>query len=183
MNLLKNAWLHLKKICIHKYYVGKYCFKIGLYWQGITHDLSKFSFTEFWESIHYYQGTSSPIDACKKANGYSMAWFHHRGRNPHHYEMWIDNFDNGGVAIEMPKKYVYEMICDYIGAAKAYMGKDFSWKGEYEWWKNKKSNAKMHPKTAKFVDSVLFDMAYYSEEFQNFNREFLDIRWEINNRI
>ena len=66
---IKNALLHFKKICIHKYYVGKYCFKMGMYWQGITHDLSKFSPIEFFESAKYYQGNRSPIDACKEANG------------------------------------------------------------------------------------------------------------------
>ena len=40
---IKNFFGHLKTVCKHKYWVGKYCFKIGLYKQGITHDLSKFS--------------------------------------------------------------------------------------------------------------------------------------------
>ena len=84
---LKNIFLHFKKICVHKYWVGYYCFKADLYWQGIIHDLSKFSPVEFWESVKYYQGTSSPIDVSKKVNGYSKAWFH-RGRNLHHYEYW-----------------------------------------------------------------------------------------------
>ena len=67
---LKNIYLHFKKICIHKYWVGYYCFKAGIPIQGILHDLSKFSPTEFWESVKYYQGTYSPIDACKKKKGY-----------------------------------------------------------------------------------------------------------------
>lgn len=173
MNLLKNSLKHFKKICIHKFWVAKYCFKVGLYWQGLTHDLSKFSPTEFWESIHYYQGTSSPIDACKKDKGYSMAWFHHRGRNPHHYEMWIDNFDNGGVALKMPKKYVFEMICDYVGAAKAYMGKDFSWRKELAWWDNKKIHAKMHENTKSFITLVFTYMATIDND-NHFNRDLLE---------
>ena len=68
--MLKNILLHFKKICVHKHYVRKYCWKVGLYWRGITHDLSKFSPVEFWESVRYYQGNSSPIDACKKDKGY-----------------------------------------------------------------------------------------------------------------
>ena len=65
-----------------------------------------------------------------KENGYSKAWQHHKGRNPHHYEYWMDNFDKGGEATEMPWKYKVEMICDYLGAARAYMGKNFSYRGE-----------------------------------------------------
>lgn len=68
---LKNIFLHFKKICVHKYWVGYYCFKVGLYWQGIIHDLSKFSPVEFWESVKYYQGINSPIEVSKKVNGYS----------------------------------------------------------------------------------------------------------------
>ena len=99
---MKNAVKHFKKICTHKYWVTKYCFKMGLYYQGIMHDMSKFSLVEFGESLKYYQGTSSPIDACKKVNGYSLAWQHHKGRNPHHYEYWTDNYDKGTTAIKMP---------------------------------------------------------------------------------
>lgn len=109
-----------------------------------------------------------------------MAWFHHRGRNPHHYEMWIDNFDNGGIALEMPKKYVYEMVCDYIGAAKAYMGDKFTWKGEYEWWLKKKQNAKMHENTIKFLDYVFGEMAEFSDNPNPdlyFSKDFLDDIW------
>lgn len=168
IQLIKNAWKHFKKICIHKYWVAKYCFKLRLYWQGITHDLSKFSFTEFWESIHYYSGDCSPINVCKKEKGYSMAWFHHRGRNYHHYEMWIDNFDNGGIALEMPKKYAFEMLCDYIGAARAYMGDDFTWEKELEWWNEKKINAKMHSKTKSFLSGV-FEKLMLAERHNTFD--------------
>lgn len=182
LKLIKNSWLHLKKVIIHKYYVAKYCFKVGLVWQGITHDLSKFSPTEFLESVKYYVGTSSPINACKKDKGYSMAWFHHRGRNYHHYEMWIDNFDQGGIALEMPQKYAYEMICDYIGAAKAYMGEKFTWKKELEWWNIKKQTAKMHDNIKTFISTVFETMAVY-EQFNPgkadklFNRTLLDNSW------
>ena len=120
----KNAWLHLRKIQTHRKWVRHYCFGLGLYKQGLLHDLSKYSPTEFFESVKYYQGTSSPIDASKAENGYSMAWFHHRGRNLHHHVMWIDNFDEtGGTPILMPYQYFAEMICDYLAAGRAYMAK------------------------------------------------------------
>ena len=147
---------HLKTVLKHKFWVGYYCFKAGLYWQGVTHDLSKFSPIEFFESVKYYQGTSSPIDACKKVNGYSNAWLHHKGINKHHYEYWQDNFDKGGEPLKMPFKYALEMICDYLGAGRAYSGKNFTLKGEYEWWLNrKKKHLKIHPKTFKFIDSMI----------------------------
>lgn len=152
-----KALKHLKTILRHKYWVGKYCFKAGIPVQGIIHDLSKFSSTEFVESVKYYQGNRSPIDACKEANGYSMAWMHHKGRNPHHYEYWQDNFDNGGKPLIMPYKYAIEMLCDYMGAGRAYMKENFSYESEQEWWKNKKSKPlAMHPAIKIFLN-LCFD--------------------------
>lgn len=169
---LKNTLLHFKKICIHKYWVAYYCFKVGLYWQGITHDLSKFSWIEFWESVKYYQGNSSPINAAKADKGYSLAWQHHKGRNPHHYEYWTDNYDSGTTCIEMPYKYMVEMICDYLGAARAYLGNKFSFQDEYRWWTHKIFVAKMHPDTAKFVTDTLRLLAQFESEGKDPNKKF-----------
>ena len=178
---IKNAWLHFKKICKHKYYVGKYCWKLGLYKQGIMHDISKFSPVEFFESVKYYQGDRSPIDACKQENGYSMAWQHHKGRNLHHYEYWMDNFDNGGEALEMPKKYAFELICDYIGAGKAYMGKDFTYEKEYEWWLNKiaNNNLAMHHKTRLFVSVVLYKLSQCDNENDILNTHTINVIFNL----
>ena len=156
---LKNSIKHFKKICVHKYWVGYYCFKFGLYKQGILHDLSKFSPTEFLESVNYYVGTYSPIDACKKDKGYSMAWFHHRGRNKHHWEYWVDDFEKGTIPKKMPYKYMLEMFCDWLGAGKAYnQGKDTDFvKSEYEWWLNKRKVAIIHTDIFNCLD-YLFDL-------------------------
>ena len=168
---ISNIYKHFKKICVHKYWVSFYCNKAGIPWQGIIHDLSKFSPTEFWESVKYYQGGSSPIDACKKDKGYSMAWFHHRGRNKHHYEMWVDDFDHGGHPLLMPYKYAVELICDYLAAGRAYMGKNFTYKKEYEWWKNKQTDTlAMHPAIQTFVELVLSDLME-KEQFNNWKDE------------
>lgn len=153
---IKNTFLHFGKICKHKWWVFYYCCKAGIPWRGFMHDWSKFSPVEFWESVRYYQGTSSPIDACKKANGWSKAWLHHKGKNPHHYEYWQDNFDNGGNPLQMPYKYAVEMLCDYLGAGRAYMGKNFTYHAEYEWWKKKcEKHLAMHSHTLGFITRCL----------------------------
>ena len=138
---------------------------MGLYKQGLLHDLSKYSPTEFWESVKYYRGTSSPIDASKAENGYSMAWFHHRGRNLHHHVMWIDNFDEtGGTPILMPYKYFAEMICDYLAAGRAYMGKKFSFVAENEWWERKKTKGLAMPENQiKMIDFIFSQLAEREE--------------------
>ena len=163
---IKNIWLHLRKIQTHRKWVRHYCFGIGLYKQGLFHDLSKYSPTEFWESVKYYQGTSSPIDASKAENGYSMAWFHHRGRNYHHYEMWQDDFDHGGTPILMPYKYFAEMICDYLAAGRAYMGKNFTFTSENEWWNKKRANGLAMPENQmKMIDNIFIKLKLNEQKF------------------
>ncbi|AXF52451.1 MAG: hypothetical protein [Caudoviricetes sp.] len=157
---MKNIWKHFKKICIHKYWVGYYCFKAGIPLRGILHDLSKFSPTEFIESIKFYRGDRSPIDACKEERGWSKAWQHHKGRNRHHYEYYYDNIDNGGNPIPMPYNDAVEMLCDYLGAGRAYMEKSFTYQKELEWWENKISKpVAMHPSTFNFIDYMLQSLA------------------------
>lgn len=162
---IKNALNHLETIRTHCKWVRYYGEKADLsWWQRFKHDLSKYSPTEFFESIKYYQGTSSPIDAAKKDKGYSDAWFHHRGRNPHHYEYWQDNFDHGGEPVQMPYKYAAELICDYLAAGRTYMGDKFTYHKEYEWWLNKRTNCAMHPHTKRFVSLVFKELKMRESE-------------------
>lgn len=120
-----KAWKHFKTITKHKIKVGQLCFRIGLYKQGILHDMSKYSLCEFLTGARYYQGTKSPNAVERTEKGYSMAWLHHKGRNKHHYEYWIDYGLDGKKALigmKMPKNYVVEMVLDRIAASKVYKG-------------------------------------------------------------
>lgn len=157
MNKIYNHFILISK---HKWYVFRGCCKAGIIWRGVKHDLSKYSPTEFWESVKYFSSDKSPIDNCKAAKGYSAAWMHHKGRNTHHYEYFIDNLDKGGQPLKMPFKDALELVCDYIGAGQAYQKKKFTYKGEYEWWQNKiKNPIAMHPDTIRFVSIMLKTMA------------------------
>lgn len=160
MNYIQKFFGHLKTVCIHKWWVFYYCCKFGMPITGLLHDLSKFSPTEFFESVKYYSGTRSPIDACKEDIGWSRAWMHHKGRNKHHYEYWQDNFDNGGQSLLMPFKYNLEMLCDYLGAGRAYNGKKFTYAGEYNWWLMKRQKPlAMHPVNKMFIEGMLYSFA------------------------
>lgn len=154
---ISNLFKYFKRVLKHKYYVGKFCFISGLYWQGITHDLSKFSSEEFISSAKYW-GNKSPIEIEKRKLGYSYAWLHHKGRNKHHYEYWQDNFDNGRTPIKMPVKYVKEMICDWFGAQIAYNG-TFSYEKQFNWYlENKYKKCAMHEDTQELVYCILNTM-------------------------
>ena len=165
------------RIVRHKRYVFVWCCKAGMPWCGIMHDMSKFSPVEFMESVRYYSEVESPINVCKRVNGVSFGWQHHKGRNPHHYEYWVDRLDEGCIPIKMPKRYAYEMICDYLGAGQAYNGEGWSFEKEYEWWKKRQEEYPrmvMHDSTKEFVTMVLTRLKDGSE----FNRELLDSCWE-----
>lgn len=121
-----HPWLHFKTITRHKLLVMKYCFRIGLYKQGLLHDLSKYSPTEFLVGCKYYQGTRSPNNAEREDIGVSTSWLHHKGRNKHHFEHWVDYSVNDGehviMGAQMPRKYVAEMVMDRISASRNYHG-------------------------------------------------------------
>ena len=121
MNFFQRFWGHLRTVQKHRRAVRKLLFKCGLYWQGLTHDLSKFSPTEFWLGVKYFTGTASPHVKERRETGYSEAWIHHHNRNKHHAEYWVDIVDGKSVHIGMPYNYLIEMACDRIAASKTYL--------------------------------------------------------------
>lgn len=119
---IKAELKHLLIVAKHRWVVLQQCARCGYFWQGLTHDLSKLSRAEFVSSARYFQGDRSPIEAEKAAQGYSAAWLHHKGRNPHHWEYWtdFDEWDGHVIANKIPYRYVVEMVCDWIGAGMVY---------------------------------------------------------------
>ena len=153
-----KVWKHFKTITHHRILVCKGCFKIGLYWQGLTHDMSKYSPTEFKVGLKYYQGTRSPNNAEREARGYSSAWLHHKGRNKHHYEYWIDyssRVPGGMLPVPMPRKYIAEMIMDRIAACKVYNGDNYTNTSALDYYKLGLDPAPMHDETRKWLEFFL----------------------------
>ena len=112
----------------------KLCFRFGLYKQGLKHDLSKYSWTELVTGAKYYLGYKSPNSNERDTIGYSSAWLHHKGRNKHHWEYWIDFTSKGIIAIEMPINYVVEMFCDRVAATMVYQGTQFNFKAPLDYY-------------------------------------------------
>ena len=161
---------HLRTVGKHRALVRKHCFKLGLYYQGLTHDLSKYSPTEFLAGIKYYQGDKSPNFAERIANnGYSYAWLHHKGRNKHHLEYWIDYdlSDKEGATmagLEMPPKYLAEMFCDRLAASKTYRGNEYKDSDPYEYFTSVRSHYIIHPKTEAALEKILLILKDEGEE-------------------
>ena len=163
-----KAWKHFKTITHHKRLVMQGCFKVGLYKQGLLHDLSKYSPAEFLVGIKYYQGNRSPNNAEREDIGYSSAWLHHKGRNKHHYEYWIDYSTKeikGGMApAKMPEKYVVEMLMDRIAACKTYNGCNYTPKAPLAYYMKGRENAPIHPETKALLENLLNMLAEEGEE-------------------
>lgn len=114
-------WSYFKYIVEHKINVGIECFKMGLFIHAITHDLSKFRPSEFFPYAKYFY--------CGKQNKkeFNDAWILHYERNKHHWNYWtyfypdgnpLDGVDLKQEAIEMPLKYVLQMVADWRGMAR-----------------------------------------------------------------
>ena len=117
------------------------------------HDLSKYSLTEFIESAKFYVGDHSPITDAKKANGYSKAWLHHKGRNKHHYEYWYDAKAPDKTPV-IPYKYAVEMVCDTLAAGKIYLKEKWNNNSQLEYWLRTKDLEYINLKTAEFLEAV-----------------------------
>ena len=163
-----KAWRHFKTITYHKYLVARGCFQVGLYRQGILHDLSKYGPTEFRVGIKYYQGNRSPNNAEREDIGYSSAWLHHKGRNKHHYEYWIDysmHEEPGGmIPVPMPDRYIAEMIMDRIAASKVYEGENYTDASPLKYYLRGKGKVPIHPQTAEKLENMLQMLAQKGEK-------------------
>ena len=173
-----HIWAHLKTVHHHRALVRKYCFRLGLYWQGLTHALSKYSTTEFWAGAKYFQDDHSPHAAHRTAYGYSASSLHPRGRNRHHFEFWTDyNPEGSGISgVEMPKKYVAEMFCDRLAASKVYRGKDFDPGDPYKFFlRGKQRRLLLHPNTEALLETILLILKDEGEDaaFDYVRREVL----------
>ena len=161
-----RALAHFKTITHHRHLVCRYCFRLGLYRQGLTHDLSKYSPQEFWRGVKYYQGDRSPNTAEREANGYSLAWMHHKGRNRHHFEYWTDLSPKTRTyePVDMPVRYLCEMVADRIAACKTYQGAAYTDASPLQYLDRANESRLVHPQTMKRLRFLLVMLAEHGEE-------------------
>lgn len=158
---------HFKTITKHRHAVIIHCFKAGIGFQGLFHDLSKYTPTEFIPGAIYYQGTRSPNEGEREDIGYSKAWMHHKGRNKHHFEYWTDyeHTSKQFVGMPMPDKYVIEMFCDRVAASKIYQGKNYTDRSALEYFElgRYRRGALIHEETSRKLEILLKMLAEKGE--------------------
>ncbi len=166
---MSKAIQHFKTITRHRHEVIRNCKKAGILWQGLFHDLSKYSPTEFLQGAKYYQGTRSPNDKAREELGYSKAWMHHMGRNKHHFEYWRDyspKHKGFMKPVEMPLNYVVEMFCDRVAASKIYQGSNYTDESAYNYFMAAKHRRvdMIHPVTSDTLENLLLMLKEQGEE-------------------
>ncbi len=163
-----KAWQHLRTINHHKMLVMKGCFRVGLYKQGLLHDLSKYSPTEFMVGCKYYQNGLSPHHMERQEKGYSLAWLHHKGRNKHHMEYWIDyavgDGKKGIAGMKMPLKYVVEMFIDRVSASRNYQKEKYTDRSALEYYEHGREHHIIHKDTRELLEKLLHMLADEGED-------------------
>jgi hypothetical protein len=161
-------WQHLKTVTVHRMIVMKNCFRVGLYYQGLTHDLSKYSWTEFSAGAKYWQGNRSPNNKEREVTGVSRSWLHHKGRNLHHFEYWIDynlESENGLGGMPIPRRYIAEMVMDRIAASRVYLGGAYTDAKPYEYFARSRSRLWfVHPAVKRDLGGLLKMLKYEGED-------------------
>ena len=157
---------HFITITKHRHKVIAHCIRAGIFFQGLGHDLSKYSPTEFIPGAKYFQGHRSPNEAEREATGYSMAWMHHKGRNRHHFEYWTDYNPKTRQLepVKMPVRYVKEMFCDRLAASKTYNGKNYTDSDPYNYFMKGKARRIIHPETSKLLEDLLYMLKTRGED-------------------
>ena len=163
----KNFIGHLRTIIRHRHMVMLHCFKAGIFRRGLTHDLSKFSPTEFIPGVLYFQGTRSPNEREREVLGYSKAWMHHKGRNRHHFEYWTDySMETKRLEpVRMPDQFLFEMFCDRVAASKIYMGENYTDRSPLDYYLRAKHDRLIEKNTAARLEFLLRMLAEKGEDY------------------
>lgn len=163
---MANLFGHFRTITRHRHKVIRHCAKAGIFWQGLFHDLSKYSPAEFFVGARLYtDGTRSPNERERETNGFSLAWMHHKGRNKHHFEYWTD-YDPVTKCmrpVPMPDKYIIEMACDRIAASKIYMKENYDDTKPLAYFMKGKATRSIHPDTSEKLEYILQMLAEQGE--------------------
>lgn len=125
-----------------------------------AHDESKTKADEYDAYDAYFYGNNK---SHKVVQDFNMAWLKHIHRNPHHWQHWIlvnDDPGEGTIVMDMPYKYIVEMICDWwaFSWAKGNLNEIFSWYDEH------KAHMQLSEKTRETVELILEDMKKKLEE-------------------
>ncbi len=141
---LRGHWLHASYTLLHKWYVAQECWKYGLYYQGIVHDWTKFTPSEWNAYVGFHFLKTLTYEQ------YEPVQLLHAHRNPHHWEAYVKPTPSGPKVLEIPDHYRKEMIADWKGANKAKGYNDV-----LMWYRQNRERIILHPNTRNWVEIEL----------------------------
>lgn len=141
---------YLSYVLRHKWFVFLAGRKTGApLWRLIIHDWSKFTPVEWGPYVRrFYSGNSDKLDKSSDPDDFHRAWTHHWHVNPHHWEHWLTAERH---PMEMPDKFIREMVADWMGAGRAITGR---WEVA-EWYSNSSHKMILHRNTRSKVEQIL----------------------------
>ncbi len=153
-----------KYLLRHKWYVTLACFQRGLFWRGLKHDLSKFFHREWFPYANFHYNPDGSKKQIRDKTGYykpsdtgdpafDYAWMHHFHHNDHHWQHWCVPEAATVVLKVMPEKAIQEMVCDWIGAARA-QGVE-NWQDPSPWFKANQGSMRLHMDTRFRIIEIL----------------------------
>ena len=160
-------WKYFKYVIKHKWFVFIECYKLGQIWRGIIHDISKFLPDEFIPYARYFYGnwpTHKEVyqithddnftkEGIQKA--FDIAWLRHQHRNPHHWQYWLlQNDDGDSKRLPMSMTYIKEMVADWKGAGRTITGINNPQECK-DWYNKNKDKIRVNPDTEFYVKAVL----------------------------
>lgn len=161
---------HFILITKHRHQVIRNAAKLGIFFQSLKHDLSKYSYLEFKESYKRFKGTSSPVyEQRKENNNYSTIAVHHTNKNKHHWEYYVDFFKGRIILKNIPYTYCLEYCADTLAASKTYDKKNFSGQVVYDYFQSRVENYCMTKATKEFISWVL--LTYAKEGFKGLKKK------------
>ena len=84
-----------------------------------------------------------------------MAWLHHKGRNKHHWEFWVDFTHRGCQPAEIPVQYIFEMFCDRVAASMIYQGANYRDQFPLIYYQRGKHSYILHPHSRALLEELL----------------------------
>ena len=156
---------YLRYVIVHKWWVMVECFRHGLYWRGLMHDLSKLLPSEYLPYAAFFYGREQCGQQSRDETGYykptdtgdvafDFAWLLHQKRNDHHWQWWILPEDEGGVKVlPMSRAARLEMLCDWHGAGRAQGKPDTA-----AWYRKNGHKMQLHPETRAWVEARLAEL-------------------------
>jgi len=146
---------YLKYLVCHKWFVFVAGTKIrGCSWYRLAiHDLSKFLPCEWYPYAYCFYAEDGSKRYIETAD-FNYAWNHHQHCNKHHWQHWMLKEDSGKIQLlDMPEKYIKEMVADWAGAGKAITGK---WEVA-EWYLKNATKILISRDTRREVENILSD--------------------------